>query len=294
MFTLAHLSDPHLAPLPKPHWSELTGKRVTGYLNWRRKRRFIHSPAVLAKIIADVQAHTPDHIAVTGDIANIALAAEFSRGAKWLKNLGSAPYVSFVPGNHDAYGTQGLAFATREWRAYMSGDDDASGFPFVRRRGNVALIGISTGVPTLPFLATGRIGGQQLARLATALEQCKREGLFRAVMVHHPPVSAAAWHKRLIDAAALLHVIAAQGAELLIHGHDHLHMINWLDGPNSSRIPAVGVPSASAMPGRAKHVAAYNLYQIDGSPRAWTCELVSRGMTSEGEVKLQKRMMLMV
>jgi len=37
-FTLAHLSDPHLPPLPEPRASELAGKRVFGYLNWRRNR----------------------------------------------------------------------------------------------------------------------------------------------------------------------------------------------------------------------------------------------------------------
>ena len=78
MFTLAHLSDPHLAPLPEPRWSELIGKRVTGYINWQRKRRFIHDPAALAAIVADIKAQTPDHIAVTGDIANIALAGRIS------------------------------------------------------------------------------------------------------------------------------------------------------------------------------------------------------------------------
>ncbi len=82
MFTLAHLSDPHLAPLPEPRWSELIGKRVTGYINWQRKRRFIHDPAVLAKIVADLKAQAPDHIAVTGDIANIALPAEFPQRAR--------------------------------------------------------------------------------------------------------------------------------------------------------------------------------------------------------------------
>ena len=52
MFTLAHISDPHLAPLPAPRWSELMGKRITGYINWQRKRRFIHDPAALAAIVA--------------------------------------------------------------------------------------------------------------------------------------------------------------------------------------------------------------------------------------------------
>src|SRR5499427_5355441 len=41
-FTLAHLSDPHLAPLPEPSASELAGKRVFGYLNWRRNRHKYH------------------------------------------------------------------------------------------------------------------------------------------------------------------------------------------------------------------------------------------------------------
>ena len=58
--TLAHLSDPHLAPLPKPRWSELLNKRVTGYINWQRKRRFVHERAVLDKIVADLKAQKPD------------------------------------------------------------------------------------------------------------------------------------------------------------------------------------------------------------------------------------------
>jgi len=31
-FTLAHLSDPHLAPLPAPLLGELAGKRAFGFL----------------------------------------------------------------------------------------------------------------------------------------------------------------------------------------------------------------------------------------------------------------------
>jgi len=55
MFVLAHLSDPHLAPLPAAHWSELVGKRGTGYVNWQRKRRFVHDPGTLAAIVADLK-----------------------------------------------------------------------------------------------------------------------------------------------------------------------------------------------------------------------------------------------
>ena len=102
-FILAHLSDPHLAPLPQPRFVELFGKRATGFVNWRRKRQAIHRPEVLARIVADLKAQTPDHIAVTGDLVNLALPAEYAPARAWLDALGSPADVTFVPGNHDAY-----------------------------------------------------------------------------------------------------------------------------------------------------------------------------------------------
>jgi 3',5'-cyclic AMP phosphodiesterase CpdA len=284
MLTLAHLSDPHLAPLPETRWSELLGKRITGYINWQRKRRFIHDPSVLSAIVADLKVQVAGHIAVTGDIANIALRAEFLRGRDWLEGLGSARDVTFIPGNHDIYVSEAAVLAARQWGAYMSDDEGQSGFPFVRRRGNVALIGLSTGVPTAPFLATGWLGTRQLAELAAVLNGLKKENVFRVILIHHPPVSDSARHKRLLDAAILKRVIAAHGADLLLHGHDHLSMINWLHGPDGSRVPAVGVPSASSAPGRGKDAAGYNLYRIEGERGAWRCEMTSRCLGPDGKV----------
>ena len=119
-FTLAHLSDPHLAPLPAPRLSELFGKRITGYINWRRKRRFIHDRGVLDTLTADLKAQTPDHIAVTGDIANIALRKSSGAGATGSKAWARRSDVSFIPGNHDIYVPEGGAFAARQWAAYMA------------------------------------------------------------------------------------------------------------------------------------------------------------------------------
>jgi len=292
MFTLAHLSDPHLAPLPAPHWSELIGKRVTGYVNWQRKRRFIHDPSVLAAIVADTKAQSPDHIVVTGDIANIALATEFPKGRDWRAGLGPAKDVTFVPGNHDVYVREAAAFAGRQWGAHMSDDDGSGGFPFVRRRGNVALIGLSTGVPTAAFLATGWLGTKQLAEFAAVLNALKSENLFRIVLIHHPPISETARHKRLLDAAVFKRVIAAHGADLVLHGHDHRHMINWLDGPNGTRVPAIGVPSASSRPAGDKDGAGYNLYRIEIANGAWQCELISRGFVESGQIVQQRRVVV--
>ena len=177
MFTLAHLSDPHLAPLPKPRWRDLIGKRVTGYINWQRNRRFVHDAEVLGKIVADLKAQAPDHIAVTGDLSNIALEEEFARGRKWLQDLGSLHDVSLVPGNHDAYVRQAVRYAP-QWAPYMSGDDGGAGFPYLRRRGPLALVGLSTAVTSAWGMATGRLGSAQLTRLGDMLGALAPEKTF--------------------------------------------------------------------------------------------------------------------
>lgn len=268
------------------------GKRVTGYVNWRRRRRFVHDMEVLAAIVADMQAQSPDHIAVTGDLANIALPGEYPRGRDWLERLGPPREVTLVPGNHDIYVREAAGYAVRQWGAHMAGDDGTGGFPAVRRRGPLALIGLSSGVPTAPFLATGWLGPTQLAGLALRLRELKAENLFRVVLIHHPPVSQAGRHKRLLDAPVLMRVLAEHGAELLLHGHDHVDMLNWLPGPDGASVPAVGVPSASAAPGEAKDAAAYHLYRIGGSAGAWSCEMIVRGVAADGAVDERKRTML--
>ena len=66
--------------------------------------------------------------------------------------------MTVVPGNHDVYVREAANYAARQWSPYMCDDDGVEGFPFVRRRSNIVLIGLSTGVPTAPFLATGWLG----------------------------------------------------------------------------------------------------------------------------------------
>lgn len=290
MFTLAHLSDPHLAPLPKPKRRELIGKRVTGYFNWRRKRQFAHDPAMLRRVIGDLKTTATEHIAITGDFVNIALPEEFENLSKWLPGLGPQYDLTVIPGNHDVYVPGALEMMQDACSASMRGDDDSAAFPFVRRRGDVALIALNTGVPTRPLVATGRLGEAQLERLSRHLAALKAENLFRVVLIHHPPVSEAARHKRLTDAAAFLRVIAAQGAELILHGHDHIRQIHWLPGP-AGRVPAVGVPSASAT-GTERDIAGYNLYRIEGGPGAWRCEMETRGIGSDGNVATLGRTVL--
>jgi 3',5'-cyclic AMP phosphodiesterase CpdA len=278
---------------------DLASKRVLGYINWQRSRRAVHRTDVLEALTRDVLAQAPDHVAVTGDLVNIALTAEFTQARVWLSSLGSPRDVTLVPGNHDAYVHSALRQHRLLWGDYMREDDslatlDQVDFPFVRKRGPLALVGLSSAIPTAPFMATGRLGPIQLGRLADILAALGAEGLFRVVLIHHPPLSAPAHRfKWLIDAGELRAVLTQVGAELVIHGHDHVRSLVWLDG-RDGRIPAMGVPSASAAPveGRRAHQrAAYNLYRIVRASDRWSFEAISRGFKDGGDgiVELERR-----
>jgi 3',5'-cyclic AMP phosphodiesterase CpdA len=282
MFTLAHLSDLHLALTPKA--SELAGKRGLGYINWQRKRKYIHRPDVLTAITRDLQVRSAEHVVVTGDLSNFSLPGEYAWARRWLDSIGRSADVTVIPGNHDVYVRGAEELPGKFWGDYMRGDDGLERFPFVRRRGEVALIALSTAIPSAPFLATGRLGQRQLARFAETLEQTR--GSFRVVLIHHPPVSPARrYFRRLVDAADFRAVLAAKGAELLLHGHDHRRSLVWLPGTGQKKIPAIGVPSASA---RAKYAhedpAGYNIFRIDGSFDGWRCETVSYQRASDGTI----------
>lgn len=297
---IAHLSDAHIGPLPSPRLRDLVGKRLTGYANWRRGRSRTHDMDLLARVLDDIAAHAPDHIAMTGDIANIGLASEFPPARRFLERLGPPDRVSFVPGNHDAYVRSALTPMLRELGPWMRGDGarDAAPvfsppvFPYVRRRGGVALVGLSSGVPTLPFLASGTLGDAQLAALDAVLAQLGSDGLCRVVMVHHPPYREGAPASRgLTDAAGFGAVIARRGAEIVLHGHNHRTMLADIPGPGGRSVPVLGAPSASAITGTRDHRAGYHLLTIRPEGPRSGIALATRGYdaATDGIVTVDER-----
>ncbi len=287
MFRLAHLSDPHVPPDFAPLRRELVSKRALGWINWRRSRHRIHRRDVLDALTGDLERHAPDHVAVTGDLAIVSTPAEWQSCRLWLQGLGPPDYVSLVPGNHDAYTRRAIPGTALAWREYMAGDPDTAahgGFPYLRRRGPVAILGCSSAIATAPFMATGRIGRQQIDRLRPLLKSLQDEGRFRVVLVHHTPVrSHGDRYRRMTDARAFRALLAECGAELVLHGHEHRSTLHWIDGPGEP-VPVVGVSSASALEHGARPAAQYNLYEIAGESGAWTCRMRRRGF-SGGELQ---------
>ena len=278
MFTLAHITDPHVGPLPQVSARDLLNKRILGYLSWMRRRRHIHRPEILLELQRDLADIAPDHVAITGDLTNIALPEEFQQALRWLGRLGQPDRITVIPGNHDAYVALPWEKSIGQWSDYMAGDTGpgavngpmgAGDFPAVRIRDDIALIGLTTAQATPLFLATGEIGRDQLARLEGQLFSLGRKGFCRVVLLHHPPCpDGLAWRKRLVDADDFRSVVNRCGAELVLHGHDHKFGSASIDAVDG-RVAVLGVPSASAMADGKRPQSHYHLYVIDRSAKGW-------------------------
>ena len=290
--TLAHISDLHIGPLPRAGLRALAGKRVTGFLSWRLKRSKIHRREVLDVLAADLAQQEPDHIAVTGDLVNIALPGEFIAARAFLTSIGTPDRVTVVPGNHDAYVSMPWPKAAGLWDAYMTGRHadgadraprDVRDFPFVRRIGGVALVGVSTALPTRPFSAAGELGAEQLKRLDAVLDELGEAGAFRVILIHHPPFGGGAYkRKSLRDAGALAEIIRRRGCELMLHGHTHMSLLGRMMGPGTS-VPVIGVPSASAVATDHRDPSRYHIYRLSRSERGtWTLTVSMRELKADG------------
>jgi 3',5'-cyclic AMP phosphodiesterase CpdA len=264
---------------------DLVSKRAFGYMNWIRHRARSHMPGALMALLDDMRSHAPDHVVVTGDLVNIGLPAEFPAARAWLDAIGSDRDVTVIPGNHDAYVRRAVSWFQDSWSHMMAGDEAAahgSPFPFVRRRGPVAFVGVSTAVATLPLMATGRVGRVQAEALAAVLAELKRENLFRVILIHHPPTEkGGGWYRRLVDSALVREAVAEAGAELVLHGHDHRTKISRIEGPGGD-VPVVGAPAASELPREGRQRGGYLLYRLAGEDGRFACTMTERAARAPG------------
>ena len=190
--TIAHLSDVHLGPIRgfTPRYWNLKRRRV---MPIGCARRALLSAQRARSPGGRPQAQAPDHIVVTGDLANIGLPQEHIDALAWLELLGPPERVSVIPGNHDIYRAARHS-GTARWAAYMASNAEGAGtpaarraFPFVRllarRRPDRPQLGGAHA--TVDRLGPGRQGA--IARLRTSSTP-RRAGLFGSA---HSPSAAA-------------------------------------------------------------------------------------------------------
>ncbi|WDR04104.1 metallophosphoesterase [Devosia algicola] len=170
---------------------------------------------------------------------------------------------------------------------------DGSAFPFIRRLDDIAVISCSSAVPTRPLLATGRFDDEQASRLARLLTETGKAGLFRVVMIHHPPNPELQHPSFGLKGHKLFRkIIAEHGAELILHGHTHRSSIHSISGLKHE-VPVIGVAAASAAQGSGlDDPARYNLFRIEKSGNGWTCTMREYGYQRLGTdivMRLQMR-----
>jgi 3',5'-cyclic AMP phosphodiesterase CpdA len=218
-----------------------------------------------------------DHVAITGDLTNLALEAEFDLVKRFLEHdLGLGPdTVSLIPGNHDVY-TRGSAIK-RRFEQYFSDyiksdvpefgvDHFGARYPFVKLRGPVAIIGLSTAVPRGPLMAAGRFGAAQIDQFAKLLEHPEVKSRTKVILQHHPAHNlrnrVIAYLEGLHDSRKMIHTLRKLEHGLILHGHSHIRVRRTID-TEVGRIDVVGATSASLLSDHPHRHSGFNLYEFD-------------------------------
>jgi 3',5'-cyclic AMP phosphodiesterase CpdA len=282
---IAHISDLHLLGSAEIPPRRLIGKRFTGWANIRLRRGAVHKQRAAESVARAIREREVDHVVVTGDVTNLALESEFEQVRHFIEHdIGLPPdRVSVVPGNHDAY-TRG-SHKSRRFQCYLgeyitsdlpgaSGVPEIDRFPYVRLRGPVAIIGLSTALPRPPLIASGELGKPQRMALRALLAHESVRDRLPILLQHHPwhrPSKAMdAFTKGLADAEEEREVLDTLPRALLLHGHLH-ERIHRVIPTTRGRIEAFGATSASLLDEREHHMCGFNVYEVErGGELRWT------------------------
>jgi 3',5'-cyclic AMP phosphodiesterase CpdA len=274
---IAHFSDLHILSLDGvPAW-RFFNKRLTGWAMLRFHRKSVHKPEAVNAVAEEVRRVGVDHVAITGDLSNLALESEFHEITRFLDERLALPAdsVSIVPGNHDLY-THGAARSRRFesfFNAYLQSDIPEIGvehhgarWPVVKLRGPAAFIGLSSAVPRLPMVASGYFGDAQLDAFSQVLEHPEVKKRTKVILQHHPAHNFdrifITKMEGLTDSRKLAHKLGDVERGLILHGHSH-HRIRREIATRGGIIDVVCATSASLISDNPHRHSGFNLYEID-------------------------------
>jgi 3',5'-cyclic AMP phosphodiesterase CpdA len=274
---IAHCSDLHLLSHDGAKFVQFANKRWIGAMNLLSSRSRHYHTEAFEDMVVDLNALGVDHVICTGDVTNLAFAQEFAYAKRRFDGLTLGPqHVTVIPGNHDAYVAEGVDHFLSTFADYCRpddgwawpSDDSTDGqlhWPIVRVRGELAIVGLSTSRATPWFTAYGRVGDVQLARLRSALCDPRLNGKVRIVAIHHPPAGdrARSRIRGLRDHQAFAAVLAEAGAELVIHGHEHVDVRESLPDSQGDGISVLGVPSGTYEAGKPHRTGRVRIIEIE-------------------------------
>jgi 3',5'-cyclic AMP phosphodiesterase CpdA len=271
---IAHVSDLHvLSPAAVELRRVVFNKRITGYANLVLKRARVYRRDLLVTVID--AATRADLLVVTGDVTNLSLEGEYEEASRLLEEAEKKTEVVLVPGNHDIY----LPAVHHERRfphhfaRFMKSelpelglDLPAGHFPWVKLRGPIALIGLTSAVPRPPFVSAGYLGHPQLDALERVLAHPEVAKRTPVVLVHHSPMDSrfrlAQLRGGLVDASRLRAALSPLSRGLVLYGHLHVRERHRI-ATRAGTIDAV-CATAAGLDHPDPHVrAGFNTYEID-------------------------------
>jgi len=229
-------------------------------------------PAVVAGLIADIQADPPDLVVISGDLTMAARRWEFRAARHFIEQL-PAPTLA-VPGNHDITPyklVERFLLPYARWQEEISPDLEP-----VWQDGRVGVVGLNTAHRVGPHLdwSRGRVTHTRLARLLArldALPAC----LTKIVVAHHPLLAPPGETSPQIvgNAKRALAAFAAHGVRLVLAGHLHRSYvrtagpdIHWpliLQGGSATSTRLRGETNAY------RRITVHDGGRIDIEPRVW-------------------------
>ena len=244
-FTLLHISDPHFHRLPRKP-AQWLGKRGLGALNLIFRRARLHPLERAERLVRQLDGMDWQHLAITGDITQLALEEEFALARRMLAPLleRGVDRVTVLPGNHDRYVAEpGGADYFRDYFGEFFGPGEIS---TRKLNGKWRLAAWDSSAPTQPFKASGSVRQQTLR--ATERWLAELPAGTKVILANHYPVHFAPPHRYnphhdLENWEQVQLWLGKRDISLYLHGHVHA---NWVLELNEGGRRQTHVNSASS------------------------------------------------
>lgn len=250
---IAHLSDVHILD-PKTRRSSARYRFATKLVSMGRAIDPRMRAKKLARALGAAKAAGADHFVVSGDLTELGDQTEFDHFAEVLEDArlpdGS---VTLVPGNHDAYTSDGA------WKNAIAGPlkrfaNASAGEPGkVVVQGDVALLPIDTSC----FQNIVRAGGEFTPAAARAVESRLSDPALRekaiVLVLHHAPfvvhkTPMMQWIDGLRGGATVIDLLRRHPRLQVLHGHLHRVVDRMLEVKDGTRTRIFGAPAVCEAP----------------------------------------------
>lgn len=180
-------------------------------------------PVVAEALIAELHAHKPSLVVMSGDFTQRARATQYQRAMDWMRRL-PQPQL-YVPGNHDIPlwdVVRRFFFPLQRYRRYVSRD-----LRPVFRDDELLVMGINTArsltMNWSGFWKDGRISEEQLLDIELHVKDTPPD-VFRIVVTHHPfiPPPKERPHGIVHGAVRALAALERHHVDMCLAGHLHM------------------------------------------------------------------------